>query len=101
MCIYSLISKGKNWGVLLLGESPYVNNLILYAQYFRIFIVLKYLMFHHHVTFIIISRRRYQVRTKFLFSIEGTERFGLPSGDRFRAVRAGQTGRTTAVPVGS
>lgn len=35
-----------------------------------------------------------------MFSAEGAERVGLPPGDRFRAIRAGQTGRAAAVPVG-
>jgi len=35
-----------------------------------------------------------------MFCAEGAERVGLPSSDRFRAVRAGQTGRAAAVPFG-
>lgn len=83
----------------MFGESSDLEFLYIYCYIihdehnFKMFLVLSSRDVY------IISRCRYQVRAEFLFGAEGAERVGLPPGDRFRAVRAGQTGRTAAVPV--
>lgn len=48
----------------------------------------------------VFCRRRYKVRAEFLFGAQRAERFGLPPGDRLRAVRAGQAGGAVAISVG-
>lgn len=85
----------------MFGESSDLILLCIYCKIFHdVYYNFKMFLVSSSRDVYIISRRWYQVRAEFLFGVEGAERVGLPPGDRFRTVRAGQTGRTSTVPVG-